>query len=133
MTMMNSVYYIIGSFTVGIFSLFFTHFPFHFVSIFLKIETENERKIDAKWNPNLVFAKKELKNDHSSSFWPGAWQENAILLHFSKFPFPRVSGQLFFTSFSIPFLDSFCLFLRQIDENEPKMNFFPKMAQEWVP
>ena len=49
-------------FTVGIFGPFFNHFPFHFVSIFLKIESENERKINAKWNPNLAFAKIDLNN-----------------------------------------------------------------------
>ena len=54
--------------SVGIFGpffqSFFNHFPFHFVSIFLKIETQNERKINAKWNPNLTFAKIVMKNDH---------------------------------------------------------------------
>jgi hypothetical protein len=64
------------------FHSFLNHFPFHFVSIFLKIETENERKIDAKWKPNLTFAKRELKNDHFLSFWPCAWREKCILAPF---------------------------------------------------
>ena len=53
----------------SIFQSFFNHFPFHFVSIFLKIETENESKMKVKWNPNLAFAKMDPKNDHFSSFW----------------------------------------------------------------
>jgi hypothetical protein len=66
----------------SIFHSFLNNFPFHFVSIFLKIETENERKIDAKWNPNLAFEKRELKNDHFSSFWPCAWREKCIFAPF---------------------------------------------------
>ena len=65
-----------------IFRSFLNHFPFHFVSIFLKIETENERKMNIKWNPNLAFAKRELKNDHFSSFWPCAWREECIFAPF---------------------------------------------------
>jgi hypothetical protein len=58
-----------GSHSWAIFGSFFNHFPFHFVPIFLKIETENERKMNSKWNPNLAFAKMDPKNDHFSSFW----------------------------------------------------------------
>ena len=70
---------------------FLNYFPFHFVYIFLKIETENERKMNIKWNPNLAFAKMELKNDHFSSFWPCAWQEECIFGSFSEIPFPGCS------------------------------------------
>jgi hypothetical protein len=53
----------------SIFQSFSNHFPFHFVSIFLKIETENERKMIKKWNPNLAVAKMDPENDHFSFFW----------------------------------------------------------------
>lgn len=57
----------------SIFHSFFTHFPFHFNSIVLENETENEKKMIAKWDPTLAFAKREPKNDHFCSFWHCAW------------------------------------------------------------
>ena len=66
---------------------FFHHFLFHFVSIFQNWNWQWKKKC----NPNLAFAKMDLKNEHFSSFWQCAWSEKCILLHFSKIPFPGCS------------------------------------------
>ena len=106
----------------AIFESFLNHFPFHSVSIFLKIETENERRMNKKWNPNLAVAKMDLENDHFGSV-PG--EKNAFSHHF----FSRVFMVTIFQIIFIPF----CLFLCQIHENEPKMSLkwaknVPRMA-----
>ena len=44
-------------FTVGIFSPFFTHFPFHFNSIVLENETKDEKN-DCKMEPYPCFCTK---------------------------------------------------------------------------
>ena len=67
----------------AIFESFLNHFPFHFVSIVLKIETENGRKMNKKWNPNLAVAKMDSEKDHFSSFWQCAWREKCIFTPFS--------------------------------------------------
>ena len=85
----------IGLFTVGIFSPFFNHFSiiFHFIlfPFFLKVETQNERKMNVKWNSNLAFAKMDSKNYHFHLFGSVPEGKNAFLLHFSIISVPGVS------------------------------------------
>ena len=85
----------LGSFTVGIFSPFFNHFSiiFHFIlfPFFLKVETQNERKMNVKWNPNVTFAKMDSKNYHFHLFWQCAWREKCIFASFSIISVPGVS------------------------------------------
>src|ERR1700679_2121103 len=73
-----------------IFESFLNHFTFQFVSIFLKMESENERKMNKKWNPNLAFAKMDPENDHFSSFWQCAWREKCIFTPFFQVFLSRV-------------------------------------------
>ena len=66
--------YWIGSFTIGIFRPFFNYFSiiFHFIlfPFFLKIETQNERKMNAKWNPNLALQKwTPSGKNQRSTYW----------------------------------------------------------------
>ena len=60
-----------------------------FFSIFLKFETENERNMNTKWNPNVAFTKMDLKNDYLFGSLPDG--KNAFLLHFSNISFSRRS------------------------------------------
>ena len=47
---------------------FLVHFSIILHFIFPEIETQNERKINVKWNPNLASAKIDSKNYHFHFF-----------------------------------------------------------------
>ena len=125
----------LGSFTVGIFSPFFNHFPFHFVSIFSQSWNSEWKKMNVKWNPNLAFAKMDSKNYHFHLFWQCAWREKCI---FASFFYNFHSGGFTVTIFHIIFHPIFCFLLFVSLPNTQKWaeNEFqnePKMAQEWLP
>ena len=106
----------VGSFTVqvGIFIPFFIHFSFifHFIlfPFFLKIETENEWKMNKKWIPNLAVAKMGIYKNSGSSVaagltlswwadelsWSGAGAESDIWLYLSIAQGVAVSGSSWF-------------------------------------
>ena len=117
-----------------IFNSFCHHFPFHFDSIFLKSESENEEKMNVKWNPTLTFAKRRLKNDHFSSFWQCAWWAKCIFASFFLISLPRVfTVTIFHIIFHFIFGSLLCFHLPNTQkwaknefENEPKM------SQEWL-
>ena len=134
-TVVNNNRVVHGCHFRAIFHSFLNHFPFHFVYIFFKIETENERKMNIKWNPNLAFAKMELKNDHFPSFWPCAWREECI---FGSFFWNSLSRVFTVTIFHTIFGSIFSPFLfvplpnrRKWAKNEIENE--PKMAPEWLP
>ena len=74
-------------------SSFLHHFPFLFVSIFLKIETENKWKMIENGTLTSLLWKWTIKMIiFNSSFWQCAWREKCILAPFFKISLPGARG-----------------------------------------
>ena len=100
---------------------FWSIFHSFFIHFFLKIETENEWKMNKKWNPNLAVAKMDPENDHFSTFWQCCLEGKMHFYSiFLSFPFQGhgVHGNHFSHHFWFPFV---CFSAK-----------YMKMSQKWV-
>ena len=93
---------LLGSFTVGHFSLIFDSiFVFIFIAFYLKMKLRIKKEMDMKMlilkkrNPNLAFTRSDPFLDHFSPFWHCAWGKMHFPIIFLKFPFQSVHGKHF--------------------------------------